>query len=305
MSVVTEVMSPVVGRVRAYFAPVVRATETPTIFDVAVNGGFDLNAPPAPWIDLGWIDGFVRKCGTKIAALRSGTPAATQMQVRSEIEATVSFAFESWGKAQLALSAGTQQMNLLKVAGGAVVPAVALAVGSTADVLQIGATAAASFAVGELVVVDVDYAATTGFVGAGLSGAYVKTALTDVDYVRRVSLNVGRIASIAGGALTLELPLLAGVPSAAMKVSGVVGFCDREGSSFFQEWSALFVAEGRQGERVVWHYPRLQAMQGAAEEVSATLGGFEKARLAGAFRALPVDAVDGETVVCFRSYVVG
>jgi hypothetical protein len=106
--------------------------------------------------------------------------------------------------------------------------------------------------------------------------------------------------------LTLEAPLLAGVPSAEMKVSMVVGFCDREGSSFFQEWSAVFVGEGRQGERVVWHYPRLQAMAGIAEDVSATMGGFEKARLAGAFRALPVvDPVDGETVVCFRSYVAG
>ena len=154
--------------------------------------------------------------------------------------------------------------------------------------------------------VDVDYAGATGFVGAGMSGAYVKSALTDVDYVRRVTLNVGRIASIAAGALMLEAPLLAGVPTSAMKVSGVVGFCDREGSSFFQEWSGLFVGEVQQGERVVWFYPRLQAMAGVAEDVVASLGGFEKARLAGSFRALPVvDPVDGETVVCFRSYVAG
>jgi hypothetical protein len=312
-----EMMSPVVRRVRAYFAPVARALGTyegPTIFDVAQNGGFALESPPAPWVDLGWIDGFVRKCGTKVVALRSGAPAVTQMQVRTEVEATVAFAFESWGKAQMALASGTQQMNLLKTAtgaasvgsGGAAVAAVPLVAGSTASVLQVGAVAAASFAVGELVAVDVDYAASTGFVGSGLSGAYVKSALTDVDYVRRVTLNVGRIVSIAGGALTLEAPLLAGVPSAAMKVSGVVGFCDREGSSFFQEWSGLFVAEGQQGERVVWFYPRLQAAQGVSEDVVGTLGGLQKERLAGVFRALPVvDPVDGETVVCFRSYVSG
>jgi len=316
VSTVGETMSPVLRRVRAYFAPVVRASETPTIFDAAQSGGFGLDCPPAPWVDLGWIDGFVRKCGTKVVALRSGAPATTQMQVRTEIEATVSFQFESWGKAQLALASGTQQMNLLKVvsgaasegSGGAAVAAVALGSGSTATVLQVGVAAAALFAVGELVAVDVDYVAATGFVGSGLSGAYVRSALTDVDYVRRVTLNVGRIASISAttGALTLEAPLLAGVPSAAMKVSGVVGFCDREGSSFFQEWSGLFVGEGQQGERVVWFYPRLQAMVGISEDVSASLGGYEKARLAGAFRALPVvDAVDGETVVCFRSYVAG
>jgi hypothetical protein len=164
--------------------------------------------------------------------------------------------------------------------------------------------AAANFTAGEKVVVDLDYTGQLGFVGSGVSGAYVKTALTDVDYVRRVSLNVGRIASIADGVVTLELPLLAGTPAAAMKVSGVQGFCDREGSTFFQEWSALFVAEGQQGERVLWHYPRLQAMAGAAEATSAGSGGLETLRQSAAFRALPVsDGVDGETVVCFRSVV--
>jgi len=309
-----ETMAPVVGRVRAYFAPVNRGTEQATIFDAAQSGAFALDTPPAPWLDLGWIAGFARKCGTKIEAVRTGAPATVQMQTRTEIEATVAFVFESWGKLQLALSSGTQQMNLLAVASGATaegsggtgVAAVALQTGSTSSVLQVGATAAAGFAVGELVAVDVDYAGTTGYVGSVVSGAYVQTALTDVDYVRRVTLNVGRIASISAGALTLEAPLIAGVPTSAMKVSGVVGFCDREGSSFFQEWSAVFVAEGQQGERVIWHYPRLQSMQGVAEAGVGASGGYEKVRLGAAFRALPVkDPVDGETVVCFRSYVAG
>lgn len=260
----------------------------------------------------------MRRCGTKVLPLRSGAPAATQIQVRTEIEATISFAFESWGKAQLALASGTQQMNLLKTAsgataegsGGIAIAAVALATGSTATVLQVGSTAAATFAVGECVAVDADYAATTGFIGSGLAGAYVQVALTDIDYVRRITLNVGRIASIgsgsSAGSLTLEAPLLAGIPSTSMKVSGVVGFCDREGSTFFQEWSGLFVAEGQQRARVIWHYPRLQSAAGVAEDIASSLGDFEKARLAGSFRALPVvDSVDGETVVCFRSYVAG
>jgi hypothetical protein len=310
-----ETMSPRVGRVRAYFAPVNRAGGLPTIFDAAQSGAFGLDTPPMPWVDLGWVTGFARRCGTKIVAVRAGAPAITQMQARTEIEATVSFGFESWGKLQLALAAGTQQMNLLTVAagsaaegsGGAGVVPVAVLAGSTASVLQVGAAAAAGFSVGELVAVDVDYAAATGYVGSGVSGAYVQSALTDVDYVRRVTLNVGRIAAVsAAGALTLEAPLLAGVPTPSMKVSGVVGFCDREGSSFFQEWSALFVGEGQQGERVIWHYPRLQAMSGVAEASAASSGGYEAMRLAGAFRALAVkDPVDGETVVCFRSYVAG
>jgi hypothetical protein len=91
-----------------------------------------------------------------------------------------------------------------------------------------------------------------------------------------------------------------------MKVSAVAGFCDREGSRFFQEWSALFVAEGQQGERVIWHYPRLQTMSGIAEANAEASGGYEAVRQAAAFRALPVtDAVDEESVVCFRSYVQG
>ncbi|MGA8940955.1 MAG: hypothetical protein WB439_17460 [Acidobacteriaceae bacterium] len=309
-------MSPMVGRVSAYFAPVNRTAQLATIFDPAQSGAFALNSPPAPWIGLGWISNFARKCGTKIEAVRTGAPATTQLQARTQIEATVSFGFESWGKLQLALSAGTQQMNLLKVAGGSTaegsggtaIAALPLQTGSTATVLQVGAAAAASFAVNELIAVDADYTTQTGFVGSGVSGAYVQSVLTDVDYIRRVTLNVGRITAINAttGALTLEWPLVAGVPSASMKVSGVVGFCDREGSSFFQEWSAVFVGEGQQGERVIWHYPRLQAMSGIAEAGVAASGGYDKVRLGAAFRALPVkDPVDGETVVCFRSYVAG
>ena len=300
-----------VRRVRAYFAPVNRAAKQATIFDPAQQGTFPLDAPPAPWIDLGWITGFTRKSGTKIEPVRAGAPAVPQMQSRSLIDATMSLQFASWGKLQMALAAGTQQMNLLNVqtgaaaagSGGAAVPAVALQSGSTATVLQLGA-AAVNFAVGETVVVDVDYTGQLGFIGSGVSGAYVKTALTDVDYVRRVSLNVARIASIANGAAMLEQPLLAGVPASAMKVSGVAGFCDREGSTFFQEWSALFVAEGQQGERVLWHYPRLQSVASAAETTVASSGGLDVMRQSAAFRALPVqDAVDGESVVCFRSFV--
>jgi hypothetical protein len=304
-------MAPAVRRVRAYFAPVNRGAEQPTIFDPAQQGMFALDSPPAPWIDLGWISGFARKSGTKIEPVRAGAPAISQMQSRSAIDAIVALQFASWGKLQMALAAGTQQMNLLKAqtgtasagSGGVAIPAIALQSGSTATTLQLGA-AAANFAVGETVVVDVDYTGQLGFVGSGISGAYVKSALTDVDYIRRVSLNVARVSAIANGALTLEQPLLVGVPTSAMKVSGVAGFCDREGSTFFQEWSALFVAEGQQGERVLWHYPRLQAMASAAESLAAGSGGLEVLRQSAEFRALPVkDPVDGESVVCFRSFV--
>jgi len=43
----------------------------------------------------------------------------------------------------------------------------------------------------------------------------------------------------------------------------VAAFVDREGGSFFQEWSALFVAEPESGGRVCFYYPRLSPNPGA------------------------------------------
>ena len=317
--------SPVSGRVRAYFAPVNRAAGLPTLFDAAQFGSFALNAPPAPWIDLGWVSGFTRKTATKVGALRSGAPAIVQTQVRTEIEATVSLDFESWGKLQLAVASGSEQMNLLVTASGAAAngsgghaaEAVPLqGTDSTATTLDVGAVAAVAFAVGSLIAVDINYTGQLRYVGSGVSAAYVTSASAvndDINYIRRVTLNVGRIVGISGGILTLGAPLLAGAPIAGMEVSLLSGFCDREGGRFFQEWSALFVFDGEQGDRVLYHYPRLQAMQGAAELTAALTGPaaglaapLERMRLAGAFRALPVtDANDGASVVCFRSYLPG
>ena len=63
-------VAPVTRRVRAYFAPVNRAAGVPTVFDAAQMGAFALDSPPAPWVDLGWCAGFVRKSATKVGALR-------------------------------------------------------------------------------------------------------------------------------------------------------------------------------------------------------------------------------------------
>ena len=314
-------VAPVERRVRAYFAPVGRAAGAATVWDPAGIAGFDVDAPPSPWVDLGWCTGFARKSGTKVEALTAGAPGTALGQVRTEVAATVALEFDSWGKLQMALSAGCQQMNVLVTvagaaangSGGAAAAATALNTGpsaSTATNLDVGIAGAAGFPVGSMVAVDVDYGAgTTGFVGSGVSGGFVKNAAAisgDVDYVRRVTLNVGRVTGNAGGVLTLGAPLIAGVPTVGMKVSGVAGFCDREGGSFFQEWSGLFVVDGAQGDRIAFHYPRLQAMSGAAEAREDLAGTLAKVRLAGSFRALPVrDGNDGELVVCFRSYLPG
>ncbi|MDE1155872.1 MAG: hypothetical protein PW735_09100 [Acidobacteriaceae bacterium] len=306
--------TPYARRVRAYFAPVDRNAKEPTIFDAAQDGRFDVSSPPEPWVDLGWIEGFERSSDTKIEAVDTGTPLTATRQVRSKIGAMVTFTFATWNKLQLALSAGVQQMNLLPTSsgastagsGGTAATALTLLEGSTSTTLIMSAADASTLVAGDLVVVDVDYTGEIGFVGAGVSGAYVKSALSDLAYVRRVSLNVGRVATVQEGVVTLEAPLLAGAPLTAMKAQKVLGYCDREGSTFFQEWSALFVAEGQQGERVLWHYPRLQAAIGPIERQTKIADGFTTLGLQARFRALPVlDAVDAETIVCFRSFLSG
>jgi len=260
----------------------------------------------------------VRRSGTTVEPLRAGSPPTARWQARTGAAAEVELEFEQWGKLQLALSAGVQQMNLLVPAVGATAlgsgasggTAVALVAGSTASVLQVGAANGAAFAVGQMVAVDVDYTGQTGFLGSGANGGYVQvgsSVVLAVNYVRRVTLNVGLVTGVSGGALTLASPLLAGVPTAAMKVSPMLGFVDREGGGFFQEWSAVFAMEGEQGDRIFFHYPRLQAMTGPAEAadlLDGKGGSLGRVRLAATFRALAAtDARDGEMVLCYRSYL--
>lgn len=308
--------APVARRVRAYFAPVNRATQTPVLFDPAEQGAFNLSAPPSPWIDLGWIQNFARKSASKSAPLLTGIPAAPLEQVRATLEAEVSCEFQSWTKLTMALATGAQHMNLLAAASGATAAAdgaqaataVAPQSGSTALSIVLSANDAANFKAGSLIACDVDYAAQTGYVGSPVAGAYVRTALTDVDYVRRVTFNVALVTAVSGGTLTLAAPLLGGAPAMGAKVQALTGFVDREGGTFYQEWSALFVLEGTQGERIFFHYPRLQPMAGAAEAMSLldakNKGAQQRVALKGQFLALPVtDPLDGERVVCYRSFL--
>jgi hypothetical protein len=312
----TASTSPTTTHIRAYFAPVDRTAAAPTLFDPAQLGAFSLDAPPTPWIDLGAISQFVRKSGTKYQPLLAGAPAVAVSHARTEVDATVAFEFDAWGKLQSALASGSQQTNLLATAPGATPngsggtaepPVVILPTGTTATALNVGATAAAQFAPGTLIAVDSDYTGQTGYVGAGVSAAYIRNAASiggDINYIRRCTLNVAVVQSIADGTLQLAAPLPAGAPTAGMQISRVIGFCDREGASFFQEFSALFIAEGTQGDRVIFHYPRLQPMQASSEHTEALASPLTRIRLAAAFRALPVrDAADGETVVAFRSYI--
>jgi hypothetical protein len=308
--------APVARRVRAYFAPANRAAQTPALFDPSQQGRFSLDAPPAPWISLGWIQDFVRKPASKTAPLMTGIPASTLEQVRETVQAQVSLQFLSWTKLTMALATGSQHMNILAPASGASLAAdgatAAAAVipqtGSTATSILLASADAAKFTAGSIIVLDVDYTGQTGFVGAPVAGAYVRQALSDVDYIRRVTFNVALVAQVTTTGLTLAEPLPGGAPPTGGKAQAVTGFVDREGGSFYQEWSALFVMQGSQGERIFFHYPRLQAMNGAEEAISPLNGknqnGQSRVMLKGQFLALPVtDPLDGERVVCYRSFL--
>ena len=308
--------APAARRVRAYFAPVNRVAQTPVLFDPSEQGRFSLDAPPAPWISLGWVQDFARKTASKSAPLMAGIPAAPLELVRETLQAQVSLQFLSWTKLTMALATGSQHMNLLASASGAgaaadgaqAAAAVTPQSGSTSTSILLAAADAARFTAGSIVALDVDYTGQTGFVGVPVAGAYVRQALSNVDYIRRITFNVALVAQISETGLTLAEPLPGGAPPAGAKLQAVAGFVDREGGGFYQEWSALFVMQGSQGERIFFHYPRLQAMTGAEEAISPLDGknqnGQSRVLLKGQFLALPVtDPLDGERIVCYRSFL--
>jgi hypothetical protein len=293
-----------------------RSAQTPVLFDPSQQGGFNLDEPPAPWISLGWIQNFVRKPASKSSPLMTGIPAAPLEQVRETLQAEVSLQFLSWTKLTMALATSSQHMNLLAAASGAApsadgaqaLPAVNPQTGSTSTSIVLAPADAARFAEGSIVAVDVDYTGQTGFVGSPVAGAFVRQPITDVDYIRRVTFNVALVSQANSTGLTLAQPLPGGAPAAGSKLQAVTGFVDREGGSFYQEWSALFVLQGSQGERIFYEYPRLQAMSGAEEAISPLDGknqnGQSRVLLKGQFLALPViDPLDGERVVCYRSFL--
>jgi 3D (Asp-Asp-Asp) domain-containing protein len=312
---------PIAHRVRAYFAAPNRAGSQPVIFDPAQSGSFVLNTPPSPWLDLGWVDTFERTAGTKIVPLRSGAPGLPLSQVRTEMDSLVTLHFLSWGKFQMAVTGGSEQMNLLATAsgaaangsGGTAAAAVPVQANSTPTFVAVAPAQLSVFTPGQMVVVDVNYTGQTGYVGSGVSGAYVSSAAAvnnDANYIRRVSFNVGRITSVGATGLNLAQPLMAGTPTTSMFVQPIAGFVDREGSNFFQEWSALFVIPGEQGDRVLLHYPRLQIAASVTELQQplaaplAKVDTFARVAQVAQFRALPVtDTNDGAQVLCFRSYI--
>jgi hypothetical protein len=311
-------LRPISRQTRAYFAAVDRVNGPTAIFDPSKDGGFELDAPPAPWIDLGWIENFQRTSTSQIEGLIGGTAGAVSGQVRHALGARVDFEFRDWGKLQMALAGGAEHMNVLAAdpsaspvgSGGIPLTAVPLLAGSTALELVLGAGAIAGFEAGDLVACDVDYAQQVGYVGTGIAAAYVKNpadVLRDANYVRRVTFNVGRVAQVMATSLLLRQALPGGAPAAGASVQRVIAFVDREGGSFLQQWSGLFVAEDESGGRVCFFYPILSPCTVKPEWVRESLVTIQKPigelALRASFAALPtLDGNDGEVVLCYRSY---
>jgi len=311
-------LRPIARQTRAYFAPVDRVNGPTAVFDPSKDYGFQLDAPTAPWIDLGWIENFQRTTTSQIEGLIGGAAGAVSAQARQGLGARVDFEFRDWGKLQMALAGGAEHMNVLATdssasrtgSGGSPSTAVPVLDGSTAEELVLGAGAVAGFTAGDLVACDLDYAQEVGYVGTGISAAYVSDPANvqhDANYVRRVTFNVGRVATVTATSLVLAQALPGGVPGAGAAVQKVMAFVDREGGSFLQRWSGLFVAEEESGGRVCFFYPILSPCtakpQWAREspiEIQKPIG---ELVLQASFTALPtVDVNDGATVLCYRSY---
>jgi len=306
-------MWPLAEAVRAYVVPINRSAETSVPFDPSAQGEFDLDLPPVPFLDLGWVENFQRSSATKYETLRTGPQSTLTAQFRADFDAGVEFDLPNWGKLQMALAGGGQQINVLATpitsapqsSGGTPTPAVYVQDGATQIELPLAATDLANFQVGDLVAVDMDYTGQTGYVGSGAPGAFLATALSaasNVDFIRRVTFNVSRVSFITPTSLMLGEPLIGGAQT-GMGVQQVAALLDREGGSYFQEWAALFVVVGGTGGRACFYYPRLQAAASTGEvqrEIAAPL--FSN-MLHAKLRAMPsVDPNDGDMVLCYRSY---
>jgi hypothetical protein len=311
-------LRPVARQTRAYFAPVDRVNGPTAVFDPSKEGDFELDAPPAPWIDLGWIENFQRTSTSQIEPLISGTAGAVSAQARHALGTRVDFEFRDWGKLQMALAGGAEHMNVLATdpsaspagSGGIPLTAVPLLAGSTALELVLGAGAIDGFHPDDLVACDVDYAQQVGYVGTGIAAGYVKDPADvrrDANYVRRVTFNVGRVALVTATSLLLTQPLPGGIPDITASVQQVMAFVDREGGAFLQQWSGLFVAENESGGRVCFFYPLLSPCTVKAEFERENMVAIQKPiwelALQASFTTLPtVDSNDGAVVLCYRSY---
>ncbi len=328
---------------RAFFAPynialgsgTANTTLGPKILDLQADGPFNTNSPPAGWFDLGWIRDFRLAPQTKIGQVRSGYRGAIRSQYKGQVGEQFELRFREATRMAYKIAMGTNPFNLLDVpsaqtlgplsASGATSVPTASPTYEESDLnglpgVHVPTGSGSLFSVGDFIVADLDYnGSDSGIVGSAGQPIFLN-AVTDVDYLRKVSDFVGRIVSIdtGGGTDILELaqkivgggsgdPTAVIVPPAGSNVQKVIGWANREGGTHITEWSALFTLDTIDDAQISCYYPHVSSAQfrdvsaWAIENVGTTdLTGYE---LDCVMEALAFDdPIDGETVVGYKAF---
>lgn len=303
----------------------------PNILDLQVSGPFNFNTPPSGWTDTGWIKEFKTTPQTKIGQVRSGFHGAVRAQYVGQVGEQFEFKFNEYGRLQFKLASGRQVFNILKSTsspstvgpmnspGPAAVSMTAYSVvGGTATLTVASASGFAADACGDpvYIVADIDMGACSGIVGE--NGTFVfPSAVSDVDFIRKTSDFVARVQSISGNVLTLDQPFVGGgspaatngTPPAGSKVQQISGWAMREGGSFIQEWSGLFICDSIDGAQIAVYYPHISPNQfrGHADWTLENVGTTDAhgLQMDCMFEALAFDdPIDGDTIVNYSAMYV-
>ena len=315
----------------------------PTIYDYAVLKKYLDSAPPAPWLDLGWVTKFKFTPGSKIGTISTGYRMAARAKYRGEVSEKLTFTFEEQTRMAFKIATGCQIFNVLATTQSALsagpfsatgTPAVAMgASGYIATGLGSGPTAGlptlfvpagsgALFPAGTYIVCDQDYNTSQfGFVGD--SGANVfQGAVTDVDFIRKTSDYVSMVLSVvpnaatgqdglilnqafSGGGNNALSTLINTAPTTGAKIQAIIGYATREGGTYINEWSALFVFDSIDGSQFVRYYPRLapDSEPGMNSANVPNISSLQTWDLDCALEAMAFDdPLDGETVVSYEAY---
>lgn len=326
---------------RAYFAPfnqqqAVATADTsigPSIYDLLVTGKFtDNGTPPSGWHDLGYIKNFKFTPGSKTGNIVTGYRGVIRAKYRAETGEKMTCMFTEMSRMALKIASGTQVFNLLVSSAAASTTGPLSSSGNTPvamgasgyvvsgigglPTLYVASGSGANFSAGQYIVCDQDYNGTDyGFVGDAGANVF-QGAVTDTDFIRKTSDYVACIKQVSGDALILTGPFVGGgnsaagetattAPTAGAKVQRINGYATREGGTFIQEWSAMFILSTIDGSQMMFYYPRISpdTFQGFTEENLQGATSMQTNALTASFDALAFDdPLDGETVVAYRAY---
>jgi hypothetical protein len=299
---------------------------------------------PAGWFDLGYVNKFKFTPGSKIGNVMTGYRGVIRAKYRAETSEKVSFVFMEMSHLALKIASGTQVFNLLKSTAAASTTGplsssgvAAVALGASGYIptglgsgptngkptLFVPAGSGANFPAGSYIVCDQDYNGTSfGFVGDAGANVF-QGAVSDVDFIRKTSDYVQGVSQVVAGAvsgqdaLILTGPFVGGgqqsalgvtpnvVPTSGAKVQAIQGFASREGGTFIQEWSAVFILDTIDASQLMFYYPRIAPDQFAGFDANnlQNATALQTYELNASYDALGFDdPLDGETVVRYTAY---